>query len=111
MSKKNIKFSLSLNGKSAFNIEELREHFSPDIIIHYQNGTLLRWLEDRNMQNEIDKVMLLADGAPPVEELYGCLYYYDCLAEIFEVKLNHENEDRDQDRLYSISLTLKAERI
>ncbi len=57
---KPIKFNLIVDGYPVRTLEELREHFNiDDMLQHFYNGTLLRWLSVRNFKNEFDKVSLI----------------------------------------------------
>jgi len=50
---KTIKFDLPIDGIKIKNIEELRDHFTIEIIDLYNNGMLLKWLQSRKMSKEI----------------------------------------------------------
>ncbi len=50
---KTIKFDLPIDGVKVKNLEELRDHFTIEILELYQNGLLLKWLRSRNMVEEI----------------------------------------------------------
>ena len=48
-----IKFDLPIDGIKAKNIDELRTHFTVEILIHYRNGLLAKWLRSRDMNEEL----------------------------------------------------------
>ncbi|MBU0653662.1 MAG: DUF1566 domain-containing protein [Gammaproteobacteria bacterium] len=48
-----IKFNLPIDGTRVKNIEELRNHFTIEIIDIYHNGMLSKWLRSRNMIEEL----------------------------------------------------------
>ena len=50
---KTIKFDLPIDGIKVRNIEELRDHFTMEIIDLYHNGILSKWLRSRNMTEEL----------------------------------------------------------
>ena len=50
---KTIKFDLSIDGVKVKNLEELRDHFTAEIIEHYQSGILAKWLKSRNLMEEL----------------------------------------------------------
>ena len=57
---KTIKFDLPIDGVKVKNLEELRQHFTTEIVDLYQNGLLLRWLQS---QGEVELTQALHDLA------------------------------------------------
>ncbi len=53
---KTIKFDLPIDGVKVKNVEELRDHFTIEVLELYQNGLLLKWLRSRNMVEEISQL-------------------------------------------------------
>lgn len=49
-----IKFDLPIDGVKVKNIEELREHFTVEILELYNNGMLLKWLRSRKNLQEVN---------------------------------------------------------
>lgn len=50
---KTIKFDLPIDGVNVKTIEELREHFTVEILTLYNNGTLFKWLRSRKNIEEL----------------------------------------------------------
>lgn len=61
---KTIKFDLPIGGQMVATGDELRSHFTPDILRHFREGVLARWLHTRpEMDAELKAVnQLPADG-------------------------------------------------
>ena len=57
-----IKFDLSIDGVKVKDINELRDHFTPEILAHYRSGVLAKWLMTRKYQDELEAIKAL-DGA------------------------------------------------
>lgn len=59
-----IKFDLPIDNVKVSTGDELRRHFTAEILDHFRNGTLARWLRTRpDMSAELDEVeKLAADG-------------------------------------------------
>ena len=57
---KTIKFDLPIDGVKVKNVEELRDHFTIEVLDLYQNGLLLKWLRSRNMVAEINQLESLS---------------------------------------------------
>ena len=54
---KKIKFNLQINGKTCFNIEQLRDNFNiNDVVELFDKGVLKRWLSIHNLKELEDKV-------------------------------------------------------
>ena len=51
-----IKFDLPIDGVKVKNIEELREHFTIEILKYFHNGMLVKWLRSRNLNEELLRV-------------------------------------------------------
>lgn len=57
-----IKFDLSIDGIKVKDINELRDHFTPEILAHYRSGVLAKWLMTRKYQDELTALASLEDG-------------------------------------------------
>ena len=53
---KTIKFDLPIDGVKVKNLEELREHFTVEILELYNNKMLLSWMRSRKMLGELDQL-------------------------------------------------------
>ena len=53
---KKIKFDLPIDGVKVKNLEELREHFTVEILELYNNKMLLSWMRSRKMLEELDQL-------------------------------------------------------
>lgn len=53
---KPIKFDLPINGVKVRNLQELRDNFTTDILEHYRDGLLLKWLGSRSLMAEAEKL-------------------------------------------------------
>ncbi|MBK1653216.1 hypothetical protein [Allochromatium vinosum] len=56
-----IKFDLPVDGVQVKSIEELREHFTAEILGHYRSGLLFKWLSSRKLYDELSEVKLLGE--------------------------------------------------
>ncbi len=65
-----IKFDLPLDGTKVKNLDELREHFTAEIIAHGRSGLLLRWLRSRGLAQEAGAVESLGAGGLADEPLF-----------------------------------------
>jgi hypothetical protein len=59
-------------------VEELREHFTPEILDHFRSGLLAKWLASRKLQDELEAIKAL-DGAEDALLLKG-------LCEVFGIE-------------------------
>ncbi|PQJ96342.1 dynamin family protein [Chromatium okenii] len=59
--KKNIKFDLPIGGIRAKNMQEIREHFTLEILEYARNGTLVKWLRSRKLEDELTAVQALLE--------------------------------------------------
>ena len=59
---KMIKFDLPIDGVKVATLDQLRDHFTPEIIAHFRSGLLARWLQSRSMTRELASVEALAAG-------------------------------------------------
>jgi hypothetical protein len=73
-----IKFDLPIDGVKVRTIDELREHFSVEILDHYQSGLLAKWLRVRSLTEELAQLSTL-DGMEEHALLRG-------LCEVFHVE-------------------------
>ena len=77
---KKIRFQLALaDGTKAGSLEALKKHFDLESVIsYYNNGDLLTWLRDRNIEAEADAVEALDATAPDFQEklctIFGAAY-------------------------------------
>ena len=75
---KTIKFDLPIDGVKVKNVEELRDHFTVEILELYQNGLLLKWLRSRNMVEEISQLESLSKTLSRVQLMTA-------LCEVFKI--------------------------
>ncbi|MBV5309869.1 DUF1566 domain-containing protein [Chromatium okenii] len=54
-----IKFDLPLDGIRAKNIEEIREHFTLEILAHYRSRLLGKWLAVRKLNTELEALQAI----------------------------------------------------
>ena len=59
---KMIKFDLPIDGVKVATLNQLRDHFTTEIIAHFRSGLLARWLQSRSMARELASVEALAAG-------------------------------------------------
>jgi hypothetical protein len=57
-----IKFDLPLDGIRAKNIEEIREHFTIEILAHYHSRLLGKWLASRKLNAELEALQAIDDS-------------------------------------------------
>jgi len=57
-----IKFDLPLDGIRAKNIEEIREHFTIEILDHFRSGLLGKWLASRKLNAELEALQAIDDS-------------------------------------------------
>ncbi|AFL72640.1 hypothetical protein [Thiocystis violascens] len=77
-----IKFDLPIDGVKVKTVDELRDHFTLEILAHAHSGLLAKWLSSRKLQDELAAVKTL-DGAEDHTLLKG-------LCEIFGVDIDDE---------------------
>lgn len=53
---KTIKFDLPIDGIKVKNLDELREHFTVEVLDLYNNGLLLKWMCSRQMRDELNQL-------------------------------------------------------
>lgn len=53
---KTIKFDLPIDGVKVKNLDELREHFTVEVLDLYNNGLLLKWMCSRQMRDELNQL-------------------------------------------------------
>ncbi|MBV5309934.1 DUF1566 domain-containing protein [Chromatium okenii] len=56
-----IKFDLPIDGIRAKNIEEIRDHFTLEILDHYRSGLLAKWLASRRLQEELSALQAIEE--------------------------------------------------
>ena len=57
---KSIKFDLPIDGVEVATLDDLRDHFTNDMIGHFRAGKLKEWLEVLRMTRELDALAELA---------------------------------------------------
>lgn len=68
-----IKFDLPIDGVKVATLEELRDHFTAEVIGHFRSGLLARWLQSRSMARELAAIgsMTAGDDIGVFRELCG----------------------------------------
>ena len=68
---KTIRFDLRIDGVTVATLDDLRDHFTTEIIKHFRSGLLARWLRSRSMARELAAVEVLPsdDDAAVLKEL------------------------------------------
>jgi hypothetical protein len=56
-----IKFDLPIDGVKVKTVDELREHFTLEILDHFRSGLLVKWLASRKLQDELGAIKVLDD--------------------------------------------------
>jgi hypothetical protein len=85
---KTIKFNLICDEKPIRTIEDLQNNFSiEDILSYYENGLLIRWLDVRGYNKELEKVKAITE-----EEAISIIKK---LIEIFEITIDSEEINKD----------------
>ena len=56
---KTIKFRLPIDGVKVSTLDELRDHFTVEIVGHFRSGLLAKWLRSRRMTKQLDEVEAL----------------------------------------------------
>lgn len=77
-----IKFDLPIDGVKVKTVDELRDHFTLEMLAHARSGLLAKWLSSRKLQDELAAVKAL-DGAEDHALLKG-------LCEVFGVDIDDE---------------------
>lgn len=77
-----IKFDLPIDGVKVKTVEELREHFTVEILDHFRSGLLTKWLASRKLQDEMEVIKAL-DGAEDHALLKG-------LCNVFSIEIDDE---------------------
>ncbi|WP_105072710.1 DUF1566 domain-containing protein [Chromatium okenii] len=54
-----IKFDLPIDGIRAKNIEEIRDHFTLEILAHFRSGLLAKWLAVRKLSEELEALQAI----------------------------------------------------
>lgn len=57
---KTIKFDLPIDGCNVASLEDLRGHFTIEIIKHFRDGVLARWLRSRGHDRELESIEKIA---------------------------------------------------
>ena len=98
---KTIKFNLMMDGTPVRTLEELRDHFNiEDLLEHYHNGLLLRWLTVRGLQEHSEKIQAISakNDADIARQLIT----------IFEM---HGNQEQAQEIIRAIELKKEHQRL
>ena len=96
---KTIKFNLICDGYPARTIEDLQNHFSvEDMLDHYENGLLAKWLEVRGFSKELEYVRMIRDRDP--------LRIIEELIRIFDIE---EDEAKIRETISDLKLKKKRE--
>lgn len=66
---KSIKFNLNLSGKSVSNLDELQEHFSAEILPIYHSGRLLKWLQARELNEQVQALQAITPSGNEIEQM------------------------------------------
>ena len=80
---KQIKFDLPIDGVKVATLDELRDHFTTEIINHFRDGLLARWLQVRDLAGELEALERLKENG--TDDDAGTL---KALCRIFEVEVN-----------------------
>ena len=51
---KMIKFDLPIDGVKVSTLDELRDHFTAEIVGHFRSGLLAKWLRSRRMTDQLE---------------------------------------------------------
>ena len=98
---KTIKFNLMMDGAPVRTLEELRDHFNiEDLLEHYHNGLLQRWLTVRGLQEHSEKIQAISakNDADIARQLIT----------IFEM---HGNQEQAQEIIRAIELKKEHHRL
>ena len=69
MKRKTIKFDLPIDGVKVKTVDQLRSHFTLEILDLFRKGILAQWLRTRNLSAELAAVEELSDDAAPERTL------------------------------------------
>ena len=88
-----IKFDLPIDGVKVKNIDELREHFTVEILAYFRNGMLEKWLRSRNLTQELSRVqeIELADDQL-IMKILCSIFKIDVDDSIIDMMLNSSNQ-------------------
>ena len=72
---KPIKFDLPLNGTRIATLEQLEENLTPEILVPFRSGKLVKWLRVRMLNEQADAVeaLLAADNKDEVQLFKGLM--------------------------------------
>ena len=79
-----IRFDLPIDGAKVRNVDELREHFTTDVIGHFRSGVLAKWLRARQLNKELAAVEALSNTGSAESSLLLAL------CEIFNVDADEQ---------------------
>ena len=104
---KTIKFNLIMDGSPVRNLDGIREHFSiEDILKYYKNGLLVRWLEVRSYDKELEKVNAISAELDDLAIITELIKIFEVEADDKKIAtaigiLNYINEENDLNKIYS----------
>lgn len=121
---KKIKFNLRCDGKSIRSIEELRDNFSiEDVLEHFKNGLLGRWLEVRGYSDEMEAVSKLYENKEHTKDIEIAtelvkIFFKDDKQELTDSEINEalynlevEEEKQKKFKAYSSNKAKRENRI
>ena len=80
---KAIKFNLAVDGVKIGTVEELRDHFTTEILDHFRTGLLQKWLRSRDLTAELEAVEALPGDGSDEKALLA-------LCELFDVDADQQ---------------------
>lgn len=104
---KTIKFNLIMDGNPVRNLEGIRENFSiEDILKYFKNGLLVRWLEVRSYDKELEKVNAIDGNLDDLDLITELIKVFDVETDDKKIVtaigiLNYLNEENDLNKIYS----------
>lgn len=81
---KMIKFDLPIDGTRVSTLDDLQDHFTPEVIKHFRSGLLTRWLRARGFDRELERVEALTSD--------NDAYVLKQLCRIFNVEVETDEE-------------------
>ena len=85
--KKQVKFDLPIDGVKVKTLDELRDHFTTEILGHFRTGLLEKWLQSRNLNKELDELRDLSELDSESEDDVSML---KALCLIFGIETNND---------------------
>lgn len=96
--KRMIKFDLPIDGVKVATLDDLRDHFTTEILQHFHSGVLAKWLRSRDLEKELHEVEHLIErdikGDAPV--LKALCHIFDIAADdaVIEAAVGEKTETR-----------------